>query len=85
VAQKGGVRAVKAIPMSTITSLNRAIGGRIIVKWTTKTGVVRLGTWIPLGIGIGLGAAANATTTEMAGRAAKKFFDDSDADDLSSA
>lgn len=54
-----GKKATKAIPMSTIHAVNRALGGRIIVKWATKTGVVRLGSVIPFGIGAVIGGGGN--------------------------
>lgn len=75
--QRGGVRIVKAIPMSEIHRLNRALGGRIVVKWTTKQGVVRLGRLVPFGIGASIGAASNGALVGGVGRTANRFFDDS--------
>lgn len=76
VGQKGGVKLVKAIPMSQITRLNRELGGRIIVKFGTKQGAVRLGRLIPFGVGAGIGAGGNLLLVNAVGRSAKDFFDD---------
>jgi hypothetical protein len=76
IGQKGGVKIVKAIPMSQIVKINRALGGRIIVKWGTKQGAVRLGRLIPFGVGAGIGAAGNLLLVNSVGRSAEHFFDD---------
>lgn len=76
VGSKGGVKVVKAIPMSHIVRINQALGGRIIVKFGTKQGVVRLGRLIPFGVGAGIGAGGNVLLVNSVGRSAKSFFDD---------
>lgn len=54
-----GKKTVAGIPMKSVYAINRAFGGRILVKWGTKTGVIRLGSVIPFGIGAAIGAGAN--------------------------
>lgn len=74
--KRGGVKVVKAIPYNEIVKLNRKLGGRIIVKWGTKQGVVRLGRIVPFGIGASIGAVSNGVLVNGVGRSAKRFFDD---------
>lgn len=76
IGQKGGIKVVKAIPMSQITRINQALGSRVIVKFGTQQGVVRLGRIVPFGIGAGIGAGGNVLLVNSVGRAARNFFDD---------
>lgn len=76
VGQKGGVRIVRSIPMPVIHRINHQLGGRIIVKWTTKQGVVRLGRLVPFGVGAGIGMAGNVMLVRSVGARAKDFFDE---------
>lgn len=76
IGSKGGVKVVKAIPMSQITRLNRALGGRIIVKFGTKQGAVRLGRLVPFGVGAAIGGGGNVLLVRAVGNRAKDFFDD---------
>jgi len=76
VGAKGGVKVVKAIPMWQITQLNQALGGRIVVKWGAKQGVVRLGRLVPFGLGAAIGGGGNVLLVHAVGARAKDFFDD---------
>lgn len=73
-AQGLGKRTVKAIPMKAVHAVNKAVGRRILVKWATKTGVVRLGSVVPFGLGIGLGGAGNYVMAKGLGKAALAEF-----------
>jgi hypothetical protein len=75
VGAKGGARVVQAIPMSAINTINRAIGGRIVVKWGAQQGAIRLGRLVPFGIGAAIGAAGNAALVQVVGNRANDFFD----------
>ncbi len=76
VGSKGGVKIVKAIPISQIVRINRALGGRIIVKFGTKQGAVRLGRLVPFGVGAAIGGGGNVLLVRAVGNRAKEFFDD---------
>lgn len=78
VGRRGGIRIVKAIPIGQIQRVNRAIGGRVVVKWGATQGAVRLGTLIPFGAGALIGGGGNAALVMVVGRQAKLFFDDGD-------
>lgn len=75
VGSKGGARVVEAIPMPLIDQINRAVGGRVLVKWGTQQGAVRLGRLVPFGIGAVIGGAGNALLVQVVGRQAQHFFD----------
>lgn len=74
--KKGGVKIVKSIPMSQIVRLNRMLGGRVVVKWGTIQGSIRLGTIIPLGVGAAIGGGGNMFLVNRVGGHACNFFDD---------
>lgn len=76
VGTKGGVKIVNAIPISQIVRINRALGGRIIVKFGTKQGAVRLGRLVPFGVGAAIGGGGNVLLVRAVGNRAKDFFDD---------
>ena len=69
-----GKRATEAIPMTAVHAVNKAVGKRVLVKWGTKTGALRLGSVLPVGIGIVLGAGGNyAMARGLAGAAIAEF------------
>jgi hypothetical protein len=74
VASGLGKRATKAIPMSAVDALNKAVGKRVLVKWSTKSGALRLGSVLPFGIGAGLGAGGNYLMAKGLARAAVVEF-----------
>lgn len=69
-----GTKATKAIPMSAVHAINKAVGKRVVVKWATKSGVLRLGSLLPFGIGAGLGAGSNHLMARGLGKAAIAEF-----------
>ena len=52
------------------------MGGRIVVKFGTKQGAVRLGRLVPFGVGAAIGGGGNLLLVRAVGRHAKDFFDD---------
>jgi hypothetical protein len=48
------------IPMSTIQTVNRTLGGQFITKYGTKKGLIVIGRMAPFAIGAAIGAAGNA-------------------------
>ncbi len=74
-AGKGlGAKATKAIPASTLQSVNRTIGRTIVTKYGTKRGAIALGRLLPLGIGAGIGLSLNVLLVRQVGRHADTFF-----------
>lgn len=76
VGSKGGVKIVKAIPISQVVRINQALGGRILVKFGAKQGAVRLGRLIPFGVGAAIGGGGNVLLVGSVGNRAKDFFED---------
>jgi hypothetical protein len=75
VGSRGGARLVSAIPTAGVARVNRVLGGRIITKFGTQQGVIRLGRLVPFGVGAAIGAAGNAALVQVVGVQAKRFFD----------
>lgn len=69
-----GKKATKAIPMPAVHAINKAVGKRVIVKWATKSGALRLGSLLPFGIGAGLGAGSNHLMARGLGKVAIAEF-----------
>ncbi|WP_298991829.1 hypothetical protein [uncultured Pseudokineococcus sp.] len=69
-----GTKATKAVPMSAVHAINRAVGKRVVVKWATKSGTLRLGSALPFGIGAGLGAGGNHLMARGLGKVAIAEF-----------
>ncbi|MDT0213925.1 hypothetical protein Q9R29_08495 [Rothia sp. ARF10] len=65
-----GKRAVTKIPMKAVHAVNRAFDKRILVKWATKSGAVRLGSVVPAGTGVVFGGAGNNVMARGLGRVA---------------
>lgn len=76
IAGKGGAKLVSAIPISQIVRINQLLGGRIIVKYGEKQGVIKLGKLAPFGIGAALGGGGNVLLVRAVGNRGKDFFDD---------
>lgn len=74
IAQGLGKKAVKAIPKNAVFAVNKAVGRRVLVKWGTKSGAVRLGSVVPFGIGVGLGGVGNYAMAKGLGQAALAEF-----------
>lgn len=69
-----GKKIVTAIPMSTITKLNKVLGYRFITKYGTKQGIIVLGKQVPLGIGAVLGAGGDYGFAWFVVASARKIF-----------
>lgn len=76
IAGKGGAKLVSAIPISQIVRINQFLGGRILVMYGEKQGIVRLGKLAPFGVGAALGGGGNVLLVRAVGNRAKDFFDD---------
>lgn len=48
-----------AIPMSSIRSINKVLGPRVVTKYGTKQGILVISRTAPFGIGAGIGAGGN--------------------------
>jgi hypothetical protein len=69
-----GKKATEAIPMAAVHAVNKAVGKRVLVKWGTKSGAIRLGSVLPFGIGAGLGAGGNYLMAKGLARTAVAEF-----------
>jgi hypothetical protein len=69
-----GKKATKAIPMTVVHAINNAAGKRVLVKWATRGGVIRLGSALPFGIGAVLGGGGNYAMARGLGRVAIEEF-----------
>jgi hypothetical protein len=55
-----GKLLTEAIPISTITKVNKVLGRWFVTKYGTKQGILVIGRLVPFGIGAGIGGAGNA-------------------------
>jgi hypothetical protein len=55
-----GTLLTEAIPMSTVTKVNKVLGRWFVTKYGTKQGILVIGRLAPFGIGAGIGGAGNA-------------------------
>jgi len=69
-----GKKATKAIPMTAVHAINKAVGKRVLVKWATTGGVLRLGSVLPFGISAGFGGTGNYVMARGLGRVAIEEF-----------
>jgi hypothetical protein len=65
---------VKAIPISTIAAINKALGKNFVTKYGTKQGILVLGREVPFGIGAVIGAGGNLGLGYLSVRAARHAF-----------
>ncbi|MDT0213929.1 hypothetical protein Q9R29_08515 [Rothia sp. ARF10] len=65
-----GRRAVTAIPMKAVHGVNGVFGKRVLVRWGTKSGAIRLGSVVPAGIGVVLGGVGSNVMARGLGRVA---------------
>lgn len=63
-----------AIPMSTITKINKVLGRWFITKYGTKQGIIVIGRLAPFGIGAGIGGAGNALFGRTVIASARRAF-----------
>ncbi|MGH3605820.1 MAG: hypothetical protein ACRDQI_17615 [Pseudonocardiaceae bacterium] len=57
--QQWGALLPDAIPMSSITAINKTLGRWFLTRYGRKQGVLALGRIAPFGIGVAIGAAGN--------------------------
>ena len=63
-----------AIPMSTITKVNKVLGRWFVTKYGTKQGIIVIGRLAPFGIGAGIGGAGNALFGRTVVAGARRAF-----------
>lgn len=71
--------AIKKIPGSALTAINRKIGFRLLTKFGEK-GAINLGKMIPVAGGVIGGSVDTVTTTVIAKNAIKVFIEDEEPD-----
>ena len=64
----------EAIPMSTITKVNKVLGRWFVTKYGTKQGILVIGRLAPFGIGAGIGGAGNALLGRTVVAGARRAF-----------
>ena len=64
----------EAIPMSTITKVNKVLGRWFVTKYGTKQGLLVIGRLVPFGIGAGIGGAGNALFGRTVVAGARRAF-----------
>jgi hypothetical protein len=69
-----GKKATKAVPMGAVHAINKAVGKRVLVKWATTGGAIRLGSALPFGIGAAFGGGGNYAMARGLGRVAIEEF-----------
>jgi len=69
-----------AIPISTITKVNKVLGRWFITKYGTKQGIIVIGRLAPFGIGAGIGGAGNALFGRTVVAGARRAFGEPPAD-----
>jgi hypothetical protein len=76
VVRRGGAAALKAMPAARVASVNRAVAGRLLVRWGSAQAAIRLGNVVPFGVGAAVGVGANVLLVNLVGSRARAFFDD---------
>jgi hypothetical protein len=64
----------EAIPLSTITKVNKVLGRWFVTKYGTKQGLIVIGRLAPFGIGAGIGGAGNALFGRTVVAGARRAF-----------
>jgi hypothetical protein len=64
----------EAIPMSTISKVNKVLGRWFVRKYGTKQGILVIGRLAPFGIGAGIGGAGNALLGRTVVAGARRAF-----------
>lgn len=54
-----GTKAAKAVPLSTIKSLNKMLGPYFVTRFGTQRGILVLGRAAPMGVGAAIGGGGN--------------------------
>lgn len=69
-----------AIPMSSITRINKVLGRWFVTKYGTKQGIIMIGRLAPFGIGAGIGGIGNALFGRTVVAGARRAFGEPPAD-----
>ena len=64
----------EAIPMPSITKVNKVLGRWFVTKYGTKQGILVIGRLAPFGIGAGIGGAGNALLGRTVVAGARRAF-----------
>lgn len=64
----------ESIPMSSITAINKALGGWFVTKYGRKPGFVAMGRVAPLGIGVVIGAGGNRACGRVVVNTSRRVF-----------
>jgi hypothetical protein len=75
IVRRGGVAALKAMPVAQVARVNRLVASRLILRWGSTQAAIRLGNAVPLGVGAAIGVGANVLLVNVVGARAKAFFD----------
>lgn len=70
----GGARVLAKIPEEALGNVNAILGTRLVTKFATEQGLIRLGRLVPFGIGAAVGGAGNALLVRSVAGAARLFF-----------
>jgi hypothetical protein len=63
-----------AIPMSSITAINKTLGRWFLTRYGRKQGVLALGRIAPFGIGVAIGAAGNRAVGRVVVDTSRRVF-----------
>jgi hypothetical protein len=64
----------EVIPMSSITAINKTLGGWFVTKYGSKRGFVAMGRVAPLGIGVAIGAGGNRACGRVVVTTSRRVF-----------
>lgn len=64
----------ESIPMSSITAVNKTVGGWFVTKYGRKRGFVAMGKVAPLGIGVAIGAGGNRACGRVVVDTSRRVF-----------
>jgi hypothetical protein len=62
------------IPMSSITAINKTLGGWFVTKYGRKRGFVAMGKVAPFGIGVAIGAGGNRALGRVVVKTSRRVF-----------
>jgi hypothetical protein len=64
----------ESIPMSSITAINKTLGGWFVTKYGRKRGFVAMGRVAPLGVGVAIGAGGNRACGRVVVNTSRRVF-----------
>lgn len=64
----------ESIPMSSITAINKTLGGWFVSKYGRRRGFVAMGRVAPLGIGVAIGAGGNRACGRVVVNTSRRVF-----------